>query len=52
MAIFKKMNRLLMENAVVLPLFYDQSLRLYQNNISGIYSDALNSLNLKYVQKK
>lgn len=49
--LFKRMNQLLMENAVVLPLFYDQSLRLYQNSISGIYTDALNSLNLKYVQK-
>ena len=51
-AIFKNMNQLLMEDAVVLPLYYDQSLRLYQNNISGVYTDALNSLNLKYVQKQ
>jgi oligopeptide transport system substrate-binding protein len=50
--IFQKMNQILMKNAVVLPLFYDQSLRLYQNNISGVYTDALNSLNIKYIQKR
>jgi peptide/nickel transport system substrate-binding protein len=51
MNLYHQMDDLIIDAAAIAPLFYDQSVRLYQKNVSGIYSDALNSLNLKYVRK-
>jgi peptide/nickel transport system substrate-binding protein len=49
--LYRQMDGLIIEAAAIVPLFYDQSVRLYQKNVSGIYADALNSLNLKFVRK-
>jgi len=50
-AIYKKMDSLLIQNAVIVPLYYDRVLNFTQNNISGFESNAMNLLNLKRVKK-
>jgi oligopeptide transport system substrate-binding protein len=46
-----QLDKLLMEEAPVVVLYYDQVLRFSQNNISGLSSNPLNLLNLKNVKK-
>ncbi|MEQ1732149.1 MAG: ABC transporter substrate-binding protein [Bacteroidia bacterium] len=48
---YQKMDQLLMNEAPVIPLYYDQVIRLYRNNIEGLESNALNLLILKNVKK-
>ncbi len=48
---YMQMDRLLMEEAPVVILYYDQVLRFSQKNISGLGSNPLNLLNLKHVKK-
>lgn len=50
--LYKKMNKLIMDEAPVVVLYYDQILHFTHKNISGMQSNAMNSLNLKYVIKK
>ena len=45
------MDKLIIESAVVVPLYYDRVLRFTQNNISGFESNAMNLLDLKRVIK-
>lgn len=47
-----KANEMVKQSAVVFPLYYDKSLRLYQNWVKGLGNDANNRLLLKYVQVK
>ena len=49
--IYRKMNQLIMQEAAVVPLYYDQVVRFVQNNISGLPSNAMNLLELKTVSK-
>jgi len=49
--IYMQMDRLLMEEAPVVVLFYDEVLRFSRKNISGLGSNPLNLLNLKHVKK-
>lgn len=49
---YQKMDQLLMEDVPVVPLYYDQVVRLVQNNISGLTSNSMNTLSLKKVKKK
>ncbi len=44
-------DSIVMENAPVVPLFYDQVIRFYHNNIKNLEGNALNLLELKKVQK-
>jgi len=46
-----QMDKLLIEEAPVVVLYYDQALRFSQKNISGLGSNPLNLLNLKNVKK-
>jgi peptide/nickel transport system substrate-binding protein len=48
---YRQMDQLLIDNAPVVPLYYDQVVRLVQNNISGLTSNAMNLLSLKRVKK-
>jgi peptide/nickel transport system substrate-binding protein len=48
---YRQMDQLLIDNAPVVPLYYDQVVRLVQNNISGLTSNAMNLLELKRVKK-
>ena len=51
MEMYKKMNHLIMDEAPVVVLYYDQILHFTHKNISGLQSNAMNSLNLKRVVK-
>ncbi len=48
---YRQMDSLVMEDAPVIVLFYDQVLRFVRSDISGLGSNPLNLLNLKTVQK-
>lgn len=48
---YTKMDSLLMEDAPVVVLFYDQIIRFTQKNISGLEIPATNMLQLKQVKK-
>ncbi|MBA3972383.1 MAG: ABC transporter substrate-binding protein [Bacteroidetes bacterium] len=48
---YQQMDQLLIDNAPIVPLYYDQVVRLVQNNISGLTSNSMNLLSLKRVKK-
>ena len=48
---YQQMDQLLIDNAPVVPLYYDEVVRLVQNNISGLSSNSMNLLSLKKVKK-
>ncbi|MDB5119457.1 MAG: ABC-type dipeptide transport system, periplasmic component [Sphingobacteriales bacterium] len=48
---YRKMDQLVLEEAPMVILFYDQLINLYQNNITGISTNAQNLLTLKMVKK-
>ncbi len=48
---YKRMNEILIEEAPVVVLYYDQVIRLVQNNIKNLGINSLNLLNLKRVIK-
>ncbi|HEX8517156.1 MAG TPA: ABC transporter substrate-binding protein [Bacteroidia bacterium] len=49
---YRQMDQLLIDNAPVVPLYYDQVVRLVHNNIEGLTSNSMNMLSLKKVKKK
>jgi len=49
---YKQMDQLVMNEAPVVVLYYDQVLRFAQQNVEGLGSNAMNLLNLKRVRKK
>jgi len=49
---YQQMDQLLMDNAPVVPLYYDEVVRLVQNNISSLSSNSMNLLSLKKTKKK
>jgi peptide/nickel transport system substrate-binding protein len=46
-----QMDRILIDEAPVVVLYYDEVLRFSRKNISGLGSNPLNLLNLKQVKK-
>ena len=48
---YQQMDQLLMDEAPVAPLYYDQVVRLVHNHISGLTSNPMNLLSLKKVKK-
>lgn len=50
--IYRQMDKLIIENAPVVPLWYDMALHLVHNNIEGFYPNSLNMLELRTVKKK
>lgn len=48
---YQKMNKMLMEDAPVIVLYYDQVMRFSRKQIDGLGVNAMNLLNLKYVKK-
>ena len=50
--IYKEMDKILLDEAPMVPLFYDQVFRLVNNNIEGFSLNPMNLLNLKRVKKK
>ena len=49
--LFSKMESILLDESVVIPLYYDYVVRLVSNNIKGMSINGMNSLSLKKVQK-
>ncbi len=49
--IYNRMDKILIDNAVVVPLYYDRVLRFSQKNISGFTGNPMNLLDLKRVRK-
>ena len=50
--IYKDMDKILIEEAPIIPLFYDQVFRLVNNKIENFTLNPMNLLNLKRVKKK
>lgn len=48
----KKMDSLIMDNAPIVPLYYDEAIRFTQKNVKGITTNGINILNLKRVFKE
>jgi len=49
--LYRQMDRIVMNDAVVVPLYYDEAVRFVHENINGFESNPMNLLNLKYVSK-
>lgn len=49
--IYDEMQKIVIEDAVWLNLYYNQKVYLLQKNIEGFYIDGLNIINLKYTKK-
>lgn len=47
---YQEMDRIIVEEAPVVVLYYDEVVRLYQNNIEGLGTNAMNLLSLKAVK--
>lgn len=50
--LFVRMEQILVEEAPVVPLYYDQVVRLVQKNVEGLSVDPTNMINLERVRKK
>ncbi len=49
--LFQKMENLIINDAPVIPLYYDEVVRIVSKNISGLTTNPMNLLNLKKVRK-
>jgi ABC-type transport system substrate-binding protein len=49
--LYKKMDRLMMSQYPIIPLYYDQAIRFTRKNVQGLEMNAINLLNLKKVRK-
>ncbi len=50
--IYNQMDRILIDEAPVVPLYYDEVMRFLSNDVSGLENNAQNLLILKYAKKK
>lgn len=50
-AVYRRMNRIIMDEAPVIVLYYDQVIRFSHNNIINLGTNPLNLLSLKHVKK-
>lgn len=48
---YREMDRLVMQDAPVIVLYYDKVVRLLSNRVSGLPANAMNMLQLKYASK-
>jgi oligopeptide transport system substrate-binding protein len=49
--LYRQMNRIVVADAPVIPLFYDMAVRFYPKNIHGFHGNPVNLLKLKTVYK-
>ena len=49
--LYQKMDQLVIDDAPIIPLYYDESVRLIQQNIKGLNTNPMNLLELKRVTK-
>lgn len=52
MKIYDEIQKIVIEDAAWLPLYYNEQIYLLSKNIEGFYIDGLNIINLKYTIKK
>ena len=45
------MNQIIIDSAIIVPLYYDQALSFVQNNVYSYKINAMNLLDLKRVKK-
>jgi peptide/nickel transport system substrate-binding protein len=50
--LYHNMNKIIMDDAVVVPLYYDEVIRFVNTGIKGFESNPMNLLNLKQVKKQ
>lgn len=50
--LYRSMDSIIMENAVLIPLYYDEVMRFTYKNISNLPKSPMNVLDLKWVKKK
>ncbi|MEO8664464.1 MAG: ABC transporter substrate-binding protein [Ignavibacteria bacterium] len=51
MKIYDEMQKIVIEDATWLTLYYNQKIYLLQKNVEGFYVDGLNIINMKYAKK-
>ena len=51
-ALYQQMDQIILDEAAIVPLYYDQVIRFVQTNIQNFESNGMNMLNLKHVEKK
>lgn len=51
-SIYNSMNRLIIDDAVIVPLYYDEVIRFVNDGVIGFESNPMNLLNLKRVKKQ
>ncbi|MDF2453890.1 MAG: ABC-type dipeptide transport system, periplasmic component [Bacteroidota bacterium] len=51
-ALYQQMDQMLIDDAPIVPLYYDQVIRLVHKNIKDFSTNPMNLLNLKYVKKE
>jgi len=49
---YQQMDQIVIDEAPIVPLYYDDVIRLVHNNISGLNTNAMNLLTLKRVKKQ
>ncbi len=49
-SLYRRMDRIVVEKAPVIPLFYDETLRLIRNNVKGLKENPMNLLDLRRVR--
>jgi peptide/nickel transport system substrate-binding protein len=49
--LYQTMDRLVIEDAPIIPLYYDEVVKLVSRKITGLGSNSMNLLNLKTVKK-
>jgi peptide/nickel transport system substrate-binding protein len=50
--LYHKMEEIILEEAPVIPLYYDEVIRFVQKYVEGLEVNAMNQLNLKRVRLK
>ncbi|MEL7532307.1 MAG: ABC transporter substrate-binding protein [Bacteroidota bacterium] len=50
--LYHEMERLMLAQAPIIPLYYDRSFRMLQANVSGLGTNPMNYLSLMYVKKE
>ena len=51
-AMYQKMDQMIIDDAPIIPLYYDQAIRLVNKSIKGLTTNPMNLLNLKTVRKE
>ena len=46
---YQQMDQIIIDNAVIVPLYYGRALLFTRKNVSGLRGNAMNQLNLKKV---